>query len=123
MIFDGIKWRICKRVVMMPYGFDDGKIAEHGSNYMRFGKVIPQNKIRGKRAVETNYKWEDGEFVFAIPIESDGYSLTNMMYAKPEFDRGVQYNRAYLAYKGSCYTAKWVNKRVLHTFTKNHIKS
>ena len=108
MIFKGKKWRVCRSVVMLPEDYYDGD-DKHDSNYIRFGRCVPLGKPIPKNAIKTRYKWQDESktSVYAIPIKSTGYSLTNKMYGKREIHDGLKYVRAYLALNGKCYTAKW----------------
>jgi hypothetical protein len=93
MIFDGIKFRINRNIVMLQ--------RSDGVN-VRFGRIVPEGKPVPPNAEATNYTWGVGYPVLAVPIESQGYSRTNMMYGKD--------GRIYLGYDGRCYTAKMRRK-------------
>lgn len=115
--FDGRIFNSCSMVVMLPVRDEQGLLMPYveigKENYVYFGRAIPKNKdpktVKG--AIKTRYTWdgenEDGTAkvpVWAVPIESDGYSLTNMMYGKDGW--------IYLAYDAKCYRAKmrFINK-------------
>lgn len=103
MKFKGYNFTRTKNIVTLPSfdsnGFPMSYVQEGKENYVVFGRVtkVGANK---KGAFKTTSKWiggkNDGEYVYAVPIESNGYSLTNMMYGKD--------NKIYLAKKGSCFT-------------------
>lgn len=77
----------------MPYVDGDN------TNYVYFGKVIPKGKSKPLNAIKTTYKWSDtDDYVYAIALETEGYSLTNMAYGNN--------NEIYLAKDGHCYQAK-----------------
>jgi len=113
MIFDGIKWSVCKTVVDLPRNtwrdgchVEFGKITSrqtHGSiktEYfwrnsvpIKFAgdfPILPPDKTEFENGETVNY-WN----VYALPIQSTGHSLTNMAFTK---------NAMYLLYKGIVYT-------------------
>jgi hypothetical protein len=104
MIFKGRKFTRNKNIVMLPTRDGDGFIMPYvksgQENYVCFGRVTKVGASK-KGAVKTIYNWKngekDGQPVYAVPIESDGYSLTNMMYGND--------NKMYLAYDAQCYVA------------------
>lgn len=106
MLFKGHNFRQNKNIVILP-NLDEEKnpmpyVEENHLNYVYFGKVIPKEKSKPINAIKTNYKWEDtGEFVFAVPIELNGHSLTNMAYGTKK--------QIYLAYDARCYQASIKN--------------
>lgn len=95
MIVDGIKFRYAKNIVTLPA--QDYLGEKYGFNYLRFGRVVPEGK-NSLKAKQTMWRWPSNEPVWAVPIESDGWSLTNMMYGKD--------GKIYLMRDGKCYTAK-----------------
>jgi hypothetical protein len=88
--FDGIRFTLCRRVVTLPAElFVDPQ-------YVRFGRVVEGPEVCG--AVETAWQHgAGGEPVWAVQIEPDGWSLTNMMYGKD--------GRIYLCVRGRVYSA------------------
>lgn len=102
MIFDGIKWRRSRTVVVLPADPTQDK-----PNHLRFGRICEQMT---KGSVKTDYKWKNGNPVHAKPITPNGWSLTNMMYGKSEVRDGIVYVRAYLCRGGQCYTARWIHE-------------
>jgi len=111
MIFDGLRWTRSRVVVPLPHSMWEGE----ARNYATFGRACPRDT---PGAVRTNYKWngpppshhwkdrqpptpdeeQDGErvwYVWALPIKSDGHSLTNLMYGKD--------GNSYLLYQGRVY--------------------
>ena len=106
MIFKGYKFRENKNLIMLPTHDEDKNVmpyVEDGhENYVYFGKILKQNEKKPVNAIKTTYKWNDtGENVYAIPVDLNGHSLTNMAYGTK--------NQIYLAFKGRCYQAK-INK-------------
>lgn len=81
MIFKGIKFRKNKNYVNMP----DSWLKENGyeTNFLRFGKIADKD-VEG--AVETKWFYMDWEKektpIFAVPVQCEGHSRTNMMYGK-----------------------------------------
>lgn len=103
MLFKGFNFRHNKNIIILP-NLDEDKnpmpyVEENQLSYIYFGKVIPQNKSKPMNAIKTKYTWgNSGEFVYAVPIELDGHSLTNMAYGTKK--------QVYLAYDARCYQAK-----------------
>lgn len=108
MIFDGMRWSICRSVAPLPASM-------WSQSYVGFGKIVPSG---AKGAVKTEYKWfnsipkkywgseleplpdgnekgKDYWEVYAVPIKAKGYSLTNMMIAED--------GSLYLLFKGTVY--------------------
>ena len=100
MKFDGINWRRSRTIVTLPQ--------LHGGRNIMFGRICKQ---LDKGAVETNWKYSNGNPVFAKPITPNGWSLTNMMYGKDEIRYGEVRVRAYLQFNGLVYTASWVHEK------------
>lgn len=103
MIFKGYKFRENKNLVILPTHDDDKNImpyVEEGhEGYVYFGKILKRNQKKPVNAIKTRYTWNDnGESVFAVPVELNGHSLTNMAYGAK--------NEIYLAFDGRCYKAK-----------------
>ena len=107
MKFDGMRWRRTRFVVTLPRElFKDDK--ENPSNYIRFGWVIKKGQLVPDSAIKTKSIWTDDKSpVYAMEIPNNGWSLTNMMYAKDETHQGNVYGRAYLYFKGHVYTTRW----------------
>jgi hypothetical protein len=104
MIFDGIKFRRSRRVVAIPTRDESGAlqpyVQPHQSNCVHFGRAVKEGSPIPKKAVKTSYRWDTPGFtpVWAVPIPTTGYSLTNMAYG----DDG----HIYLMHKGSFYIAR-----------------
>lgn len=94
MKFKGRNFRKSNTLVIMPIKKDDPEW-----NYAKFGKVVKDGNSIPPEAVETHYRWpETGNPVFAVQVQTNGYSLTNMAYGND--------GRIYLAYDGRVFTAK-----------------
>lgn len=113
MQFKGYNFTRSKNIVTLPTldcnGFPMPYVQEGKENYVVFGRVTKLGANK-KGAVKTNYKWiggkNDGEYVYAVPIECNGYSRTNMMYGKDD--------KIYLAHKGSCFVVNMKKIREAH---------
>ena len=110
MIFDGLRWTRSRTVVALPHDMWEGD----SKNYATFGRAC---KRSAPGAVKTHWKWngippshlwengvpepdeiKEGKrvwYVWALPIKSDGHSLTNLMYGKD--------GNSYLLHKGRVY--------------------
>jgi len=106
MIFDGLRWTRSHTVVPLPHSMWEGT----SNNYATFGRAA---KPTAKGAVRTKYTWNGqpparyrgtpdeivkGEpvwYVWAVPIKSDGHSLTNLMYGAD--------GSSYLLHQGRVY--------------------
>lgn len=104
MLFKAYKFSLARNIVIIPNfdenGFPMPYVKAGEEHYVTFGKVT---KVANKKgSVKTNHTWiggkNDGEVVYAIPVEKDGYSMTNMLYGKD--------GKIYLAKDGTCYTTK-----------------
>lgn len=114
MKFDGKRWTVCKTVVVLPREMWHGEL----KNYVTFGKIC---KPGTKGCVATNhvfYVWPNKFWpepkpdfdegtnpswrVYAVPIASDKYSLTNMLYGPNGY--------AYLYLNGRVYVRKFGEK-------------
>lgn len=98
MKFDGQVWRISKTVVSLPQEYWLGE----AKNHITFGRIC---KSTAKGAIKTSWKRllnRVEEEVYATPIECDGHSLTNLMYAKD--------GHKYLKINGRVYSRPHVSK-------------
>ena len=96
MKFKGIRFTLARKVVELPREmFKDA----HNFQYIRFGRWVPEGT---KGAVRTNYTYIDRfsdtrKPVWAVPVEIEGWSLTNMAYGSD--------GQMYLKFDGTCFTA------------------
>lgn len=103
MQFKGYNFRENKNLIVLP-NYDEDKnhmpyVEEGHENYVYFGKTIKPGKKKPIEAIKTSYTWSDtGEAVYAIPVEVNGHSLTNMAYGTKD--------QVYLAKDGRCYQGK-----------------
>ena len=109
MIFDGMTFRRRRSIVALPKEMWEGT----DKNCVTFGRACRKD---AKGAVQTAFYWngpspfgdepEGGQQpAYAIPIEPDGHSLTNLMYDKQ--------GNAYLLIKSRVYVRGKKAKRAL----------
>lgn len=106
MRFNGRNFTICANVVTLPTRDEEGNLMPYvdadKENYVYFGRFF-NDRRKTHMMVKTTMKFKDTEEpVYAIPIASNGYSLTNMMYGIDGY--------MYLALNGKCYRAKTPSK-------------
>lgn len=109
MKYDGINFRYSPKCFILPHEYN-----ERG-HYVSFGRACKKDT---PGAIRLNRRWsrmspfgdppEDVNGVMDYPIyvkqvESDGHSLTNMMYGKDGY--------TYLGYNGEVYVASWKKRR------------
>lgn len=113
MKFKGQEFISDKRIVRMNTHDEQGNLMPYADkdrlSYVIFGKITKLGEKK-KGAFKTSYKWNDsGEPVYAIPIESDGHSLTSVMYGKDGY--------TYLMKDGQCYKTKEKRKKLINDFS------
>lgn len=84
MIFKGFRFALARKVLPLP--------RDYSEPYIKFGRICAPDAVG---AIKTDYE-QEGQPVFAKPIELRGHSLTNMAYGKD--------GRVYLLKDGKCYS-------------------